>query len=189
MGSTPRPRRDDARLLLDALRALVRSQTISERADSACCGMTLAQAAVIHVLLLEGPMRMGPLGRRLGIAPSTLTRNAEPIERAGLIRRAADPHDGRAQVLCLTAAGERAAREIERNNLRFSRQVLEALPPARRRRAVDGLVDLLGAIDTVAGPCCPDAFLPVRDFVRATKRRAPGRKTAAAHGSKHGPTA
>ena len=63
----------DADMLLAGLRALIRTQQIAERADVACCGMTVAQAATIHVLYLEGAMRMGALSRRLGIAPSTLT--------------------------------------------------------------------------------------------------------------------
>src|SRR5262245_2829226 len=46
----------DARLLLQHVRALVRRFAISERADVFCCGMTIAQAATLETLRLEGPL-------------------------------------------------------------------------------------------------------------------------------------
>ena len=57
----------------------MRRFAVSERADVFCCGMTIAQAATLETLRLEGALRMGDLGRRLGIAPSTLTRNLQRL--------------------------------------------------------------------------------------------------------------
>jgi DNA-binding MarR family transcriptional regulator len=64
----------DAARLRTGIRALVRRFGISERADVACCGMTVAQAATLDTLRSEGAMRLGALGRRLGVTASTLTR-------------------------------------------------------------------------------------------------------------------
>src|SRR6188474_1627468 len=86
----------DARQLLRHVRALVRRFAVSERADVFCCGMTIAQAATLETLRLEGPLRMGDLGRRLGIAPSTLTRNLRRLLESGYVKREADGSDGRA---------------------------------------------------------------------------------------------
>src|SRR5262245_35776693 len=86
----------DARRLAGSIRALVRRFSISERSDVACCGMTVAQAATLETLLREGPLRRGDLGRRLGIAPSTLTRNLVRLEKRGLVARTEDSEDGRA---------------------------------------------------------------------------------------------
>ena len=69
----------DAARLLAGIRALVRRFSLSERADVECCGMTVAQAATLETLA-DGPMRLGDLGRRLGIQPSTLTRNLSRLE-------------------------------------------------------------------------------------------------------------
>jgi DNA-binding transcriptional ArsR family regulator len=77
----------DARRLLHHGRALVRRFAVSERADVFCCGMTIAQAATLETLRLEGPLRMGDLGRRLGIAPSTLTRNLQRLLDMGYVKR------------------------------------------------------------------------------------------------------
>jgi DNA-binding MarR family transcriptional regulator len=165
------PVSEEARLLLRALRALIRSQLISERADTSCCGMTVAGAAAIEVLHLEGPLRLGALSQRLGIAPSTLTRNVERIEERGLVERVPDPEDGRALRMRLTASGRRAARRFERQNERFVELLLEGLPAARRRRVVEGLLDLLEGMDRIAGARCPAQFKPVRDFLETETAR------------------
>jgi len=85
----------EAARLRAAIRALVRRFAVSERADVACCGVTVAQAAALEALGAEGPTRLRDLGRRLGIAPSTLTRNLARLEASGLVERAADPEDAR----------------------------------------------------------------------------------------------
>jgi DNA-binding MarR family transcriptional regulator len=157
----------DARLLLGGLRALLRTQQVSERANVACCGMTVAQAATLHVLYLEGPVRLGALSRRLGIAPSTLTRNLERIEARGWVERVDDPDDGRAFRLRLTRSGRAQARRLEEQNEASTRELLAGFPVARRQRVVGGLMDLLQAIDTQLGPCCPDQFRPIREFLES----------------------
>jgi DNA-binding MarR family transcriptional regulator len=162
----PDPRSlEEARLLLGGLRALVRTQQVSERANVSCCGMTVAQAATLHVLYLEGPMRLGALSRRLGIAPSTLTRNVERIEARGWVERVEDPDDGRAFRMRLTTRGRAQGRQIEAQNEGAARQLLAQLPPQRRKRVVSGLMDLLEAMDGLLGPCCPDQFRPIHDFL------------------------
>ena len=75
---------------------LVRRFALSERADVACCGMTVAQAATLEVLRAEGAMRLGALGRRLGISPSTLSRNLRRLQARDLLTRLPDPDDTRA---------------------------------------------------------------------------------------------
>ncbi len=83
----------EASRLQVAIRALVRRFSISERADVTCCGMTVAQAAALEALRAEGPQRLGALGRRLGISPSTASRNLGLLEDRGLIERVPDPED------------------------------------------------------------------------------------------------
>src|SRR5512147_2788137 len=102
----------DAARLRAAIRALVRRFGVSERADVACCGVTVAQAAALEALGAEGPMRLGDLGRRLGIAPSTLTRNLSRLEGSGLVAREADPEDARSSRVALTRPGRAAARAV-----------------------------------------------------------------------------
>jgi hypothetical protein len=60
---------DDPIRLQAAIRALVRRFGVSERADVACCGVTVAQAAALEALEALGPLRLSELGRRLCRAP------------------------------------------------------------------------------------------------------------------------
>src|SRR5262249_59134081 len=97
--------RSDGRRLLAAVRGLVRRFSVSERADVSCCGVTVAQAATLETLRLEGPMRLSDLGRRLGISPSTLTRNLARLDDGGLLSRGGDAAHGRPCRVALPAAG------------------------------------------------------------------------------------
>jgi DNA-binding MarR family transcriptional regulator len=150
---TPDPNR-----LRAAIRALVRRFAVSERADVACCGVTVAQAAALEALGAEGPTRLRDLGRRLGIAPSTLTRNLARLEASGLVRREADPQDARSARVGLTTPGRRAARAVAAQEEAFARQVLARIPAARRAVVIESLGDLLAAVRAATEECCPGAF-------------------------------
>jgi DNA-binding MarR family transcriptional regulator len=146
----------DARRLLRHVRALVRRFAVSERADVFCCGMTIAQAATLETLRLEGPLRMGDLGRRLGIAPSTLTRNLERLVDAGYLKRQADGNDGRVAVIALTASGRRQADKLERQEEWFAGEILERIHPEQRPAVIERLADLLVAVRDATRSCCPE---------------------------------
>jgi DNA-binding MarR family transcriptional regulator len=148
---------DPARLLA-AIRALVRRFAVSERADVACCGVTVAQAAALEALGAEGPMRLGDLGRSLGITPSTLSRNLARLEASGLVAREADPGDARSARVGLSTRGRRAARAVAAQEEAFARQVLERIPASRRAVIVESLGDLLAAVRAATEECCPGAF-------------------------------
>ncbi len=150
--------RDEAATLRAAIRALVRRFGVSERADVACCGVTVAQAAALEALEAEGPLRLGELGRRLGIAPSTLTRNLARLEASGLVGREGDAEDGRSHRVTLTRSGRAAARAVTAREEEFARQVLERIPAPRRATVVDSIAELLEAVRAETEECCPGAF-------------------------------
>jgi len=171
LGPEGRAESEAGRRLLGGIRALVRRFSISERADVSCCGMTVAQAATLEVLRSEGHLRLGALGRRLGIAPSTLTRNLARLEERGLVRREADREDARSAVVRLSEAGVKAAAAVERQEQAFARSVLERLPVERRDLALDAVGDLLVAVREATESCCPGAF----DHLMAGMQRAEAR--------------
>ncbi len=147
-----------AKELRAAIAALVRRFALSERADVLCCGLTVAQAATLEALRGSEPVRLGPLARRLGITPSTLTRNLARLEDDGLLARDADPEDGRAARVRLTPAGERAAARVERQELVFAEGILSRLGRDRRAEVVGALSELLAAVREATEECCPGAF-------------------------------
>lgn len=154
----PGQERSDPARLRAAIRGLVRRFAVSERADVSCCGVTVAQAAALEALLGHGPMRLSDLGRRLGIAPSTLTRNLERLIAAGLVARLADAEDARSARVRLTAAGRRAALGVAEREQDFARQVLDRIPAGRRSAVVESLGELLAAVRGATEACCPGAF-------------------------------
>lgn len=58
-------------------------------------GLSAEQAHILIVLLLEGPMKIGELQRLLMLGSGTLSGAIDRMEKAGLVRRVADPDDGR----------------------------------------------------------------------------------------------
>ena len=148
---------DEARQLREAIRALVRRFSLAERSDVSCCGMTVAQAATLEALT-GGGLRLSQLGQRLGIAPSTLTRNLARLVDRGFVKRVADPKDGRAQCVELTDEGRRAAEGVCHQEEEFSRAVLDALPRGSVTQTLDAIKQLLDAIRTASEDCCPGAY-------------------------------
>lgn len=153
-----RERKGDAARLHDAIRALVRRFAVGERADVTCEGMTVAQAATLEVLAAEGALRLGALGQRLGITPSTLTRNLARLEERGLVERSVDDVDARAVRASLTPAGRRAAAAVRAAEERFAGQILDRLPGREAAAVVEHLEHLLAAVRDATERCCPGAF-------------------------------
>lgn len=53
----------------------------------------------------DGPQRLGALASSFGLDPSTITRQVQSLEKAGLASRQTDPQDRRASILALTDEG------------------------------------------------------------------------------------
>jgi DNA-binding MarR family transcriptional regulator len=146
-----------AQRLREAIRGLVRRFSLAERADLSCCGMTVAQAATLQALI-DGNLRLSDLGKRLGIAPSTLTRNLARLEERGLISKEPDPIDGRAQLVTLTDSGRVAAGDVGRQEVLFARSVLDSLPPGSESDVLNTLENLMAAVRSASEGCCPGAY-------------------------------
>ena len=160
----------DVARLRSSFTALLRRFSISERTDVQCCGMTVAQAATLEALGREGALRLGRLGKLLGIAPSTLTRNLTRLEQAALVRRTSDDEDRRAAQVELTDKGRRIRLRLEAMEDEFARRVLDRLSPAVREQALDGLAALLDAVRAETESCCPGAFDHLVDIQEGDSR-------------------
>lgn len=74
----------------------------------------------------EGPQRLGSFATAFGLDPSTITRQVQALERAGLAGRSTDSADRRASILDLTDEG---------------RDVLERTRGHRRQAFAEALAD------------------------------------------------
>ncbi|WP_405021200.1 MarR family transcriptional regulator [Kitasatospora sp. NBC_00070] len=61
---------------------------------------------VLSGLARTGPRSAADLGREVGLDRTTVTRRADHLERAGLLKRQPDPNDGRATLLALSDDGQ-----------------------------------------------------------------------------------
>jgi DNA-binding MarR family transcriptional regulator len=71
-----------------------------------------AYLGALMTLWKEDGLGTVELGRRAGLEPSSMTGLLDRMERDGLLRRRADPHDRRAQRIRLTDAAKRSQRTV-----------------------------------------------------------------------------
>ncbi|HEX6515136.1 MAG TPA: MarR family transcriptional regulator [Nocardioidaceae bacterium] len=74
----------------------------------------------------QGPQRLGSFASAFGLDPSTITRQVQALEKAGLAARTPDPADRRASILDLTPEGL---------------EVLNRTREFRRRRMEEAIAD------------------------------------------------
>lgn len=104
----------------------------------------------------EGPQRLGSFATAFGLDPSTITRQVQALEKAGLAVRERDPRDGRASLLDLTPVGRRALEETRTHRRARLEQVVGAWP-VEDRAAFGRLLQVFNdGIDRL-GPLAGDA--------------------------------
>lgn len=116
-----------------ALRRLTRLVSRHYDAHLACCGLKTTQYSLLATVTRSGPVGLGDLARLLSLDASTLTRNLQPLVKAGLMTIDAGA-DGRSRQVTATPAGAR----------------LRALAKPHWRRAQTSLDKTLGAEHAVS---------------------------------------
>ncbi|WP_054816744.1 MarR family winged helix-turn-helix transcriptional regulator [Nocardia arizonensis] len=121
---------------------LTRLQRIRERTAAQIRtkdGVDPAAFAVLFRLLLEGPMRSGALAEAVHSDASTVSRQVAMLVDRDLVRRTADPADGRATVLAVTDSGRELAERIRRRRHENLARVMAEWTP-RDRATFAGLL-------------------------------------------------
>lgn len=93
-----------------------------------------------------GEFTQKELADRVGLDKTTMVVTVDALEAGGLAERVPSPHDRRARVISVTAAGEEAVAEGEKVVQRIQDEILSALPAKER----DALMRALGKL--VCGP-------------------------------------
>jgi DNA-binding MarR family transcriptional regulator len=81
--------------------------------QSSAGDLSFQQLTVLYLVRTEG-VTLAELARRCMVAPTVITGIVDRLERQGLIRREADPHDRRVNRLVLTEEGVKVSIEVER---------------------------------------------------------------------------
>lgn len=92
----------------------------------------------------QGPMRVTDLAELKQADPSTVSRQAAQLVKAGLARREADPEDGRASRLAVTEAGAIACRQVKAAREALVAEALSHWPAER----VEAFVELFTEFNT-----------------------------------------
>lgn len=92
-------------------------------------GVSAAQLSALSVLM-AGPRRLTELASAQQVRPPTMTRLVQEMERAGLVRREADPADARAVRVRWTRKGERVLRRGRELRLAQLEARLQRLAPS-----------------------------------------------------------
>jgi DNA-binding MarR family transcriptional regulator len=103
-------------------------------------GLSPARLSALSVIVFGGPLRISDLARAEQVRTPTITPIVAALERAGLVTREVDAHDGRAAILRATAAGRQVMARGRARRVEALTAELRKLPAADRdvlRRAAD----------------------------------------------------
>jgi DNA-binding MarR family transcriptional regulator len=121
------------------------------------CDVTRAHGFIFQ-RLLTGPQTITALASDLRITQQGASKHVQELERLGLVVRKTAPHDRRARIVELTAAG-RAAIGVARDARARFEERLRALVGedvlAATRRALAALIDDVGISPTIASRSIP----------------------------------
>lgn len=110
-------------------------------------GLTPTLMSALTSIDRHGPLTLGALAEREGVAPPSITRVVGKLEQAGLVERSADPADGRVTLVIATAAGrELLARTRQSKDVWLATRLAELGTGDRRR-----LAGALDALDRLVG--------------------------------------
>jgi DNA-binding MarR family transcriptional regulator len=140
---------DDLAQQLDDAVVALRSATLSRG------GLSLTAAATLARLQGSGPARLTELAAAEGVSQPSMTALIARLADQGLVRRAADPHDGRAVVLTLTPEGEEVLAQRRAERTRRITGPLAGLPEDDVRRIADALPALIRLADALRRPPVP----------------------------------
>ncbi|GGN68053.1 transcriptional regulator [Actinoplanes lobatus] len=94
-------------------------------------GAEFSALMLLPPLRAMGPMRVTDLAEFKQADPSTVSRQAAQLVRAGLARREADPADGRASRLAVTEAGVQACERVREVRAAMLERALADWPAER----------------------------------------------------------
>ena len=131
---------DDIRAVLDHYPKIFFACHVRHVRDAAASRIISArQASILDHLDDVEALSLTDLARHMGVTLSTMSLNADRLERQGYLMRTRDPLDGRRIGLRLTKAGARIKAQEKVLDPGALRGMLSRLSPAERKEALHGL--------------------------------------------------
>lgn len=113
--------------------------------QEAAGGLTPSELSALASIERLGPIQLGDLARVEAVASPTLTRAVGRLNDRGMVRRFADPADGRVVLVEISAAGRRALKDLRTVRVAFLTKCLESLP-RKDRLVIADAARLLGGL-------------------------------------------
>jgi DNA-binding MarR family transcriptional regulator len=113
-------------------------------------GVSLTAGSTLGLLLRSGPLRLTALAEREAVSQPAMTGLVSRLQAAGLVARRADPSDGRAVLVELTAAGRALIEDRRARRAAAMEELLDLLDPGERTRFNAAIPTLRRLIDHVA---------------------------------------
>ena len=101
--------------------------------------VSLTEARIILEIHYRPRVKAGDLIRDLGVDRGYLSRIIRRLERAGFLRRRADPDDGRVRLLSLTQQGRVLLHELEERSSNQIKDLLRHLSARERASLVEAM--------------------------------------------------
>ena len=116
------------------------------RTYQALFGLSIPEWRVVAVVAETGGVSQQAICARTRMDKVTVSRAAIALTGRDLLDRGRNPDDGRSHLLTLTPAGRALYAEVAPKALELERRIFGQIEPA----AVDGFVEMLRRIDTIA---------------------------------------
>jgi|SRR5262245_22715220 len=129
-----------------ALRPVLMRLSRELRRETAAFGVTAGQATLLNLIRKSPGIGVRTLASRERISPASMSVAVSRLEKAGLVRRTADPLDRRRQALWVTEQGDRILRTVRTRRTAWLAARLKRLPPeqlAAVEAAIEPLLELL----------------------------------------------
>ena len=108
-------------------------------------GTTPVQSSVMQVLQAQPGMDQIALAREIGVDRTTVSSVLSRLEARGIVKREADPLDGRNKCAFLTPAGQTMLRDMQASIEAAHRELVKPLAPAEREHFLEQLLCLVQA--------------------------------------------
>lgn len=134
----------DRLLLLAALTARYSAAYLRWMRSGAGETLAFSSVRVLEILESQGPTIMRDIASSLGMTPRNMTAIIDSLEEDGLVRRTPHPHDRRATVVELTAAGRQKAERARRNAAAWVANAFNSLSLEEQEQYADMLSRIAG---------------------------------------------
>jgi MarR family transcriptional regulator, transcriptional regulator for hemolysin len=110
-----------------------------------------------HVLhaALSGEHTQTELAEMVGLDKTTMVVTVDELEREGFAERRPSPHDRRARIIAVTAAGKRKVAEAQEVKERVQADILGELPAREQKALIDALDKLVQGRLAESADCSP----------------------------------